>query len=91
MYDVGKIYGATSTKDAINHLVAEPNAVIIAGGSDVLIKIHHGKLSGASLVSIYGLDELRGITLEDDGNIKIGALTSFSHITKNQVHFVKKK
>lgn len=85
MYDVGKIYIATSTQDAIEHLVAEPNAVIIAGGSDVLIKIHHGKLSGATLVSIQGLDELRGVKLQDDGKIKIGAVTSFSHITKNPI------
>lgn len=85
MYDIEKIYQATSVDDAIKHLVDEPKSVIIAGGSDVLIKIHHGKLAGCSLVSIYGLDELRGITIQDDGSIKIGPLTSFSHITKNPI------
>jgi len=85
MYDIEKIYSATNVKDVIKHLVADPNAVIIAGGSDVLIKIRHGKLAGCSLVSIYGLDELRGVSMEDDGNIKIGALTSFSHITKDKI------
>lgn len=85
MYDIAKIYGATSTEDAIKQLVADPSAVIIAGGSDVLIKIRHGKLAGCSLVSIYGLEELRGISIQDDGSIKIGALTSFSHITKNPI------
>ncbi|MGK0465171.1 xanthine dehydrogenase subunit XdhB [Clostridium sp.] len=85
MYDIEKIYQATSVKDAISHLELEPKSIIIAGGSDVLISIRHGKLAGCSLVSIYGLDELRGVTLEDDGSIKIGALTSFSHITKNDI------
>ncbi|HEY8892146.1 MAG TPA: xanthine dehydrogenase subunit XdhB [Clostridium sp.] len=85
MYDIEKIYSATNVKDVIKHLVADPSAIIIAGGSDVLIKIRHGKLAGCSLVSIYGLDELRGVSMEDDGNIKIGALTSFSHITKNKI------
>ena len=85
MYDIEKIYQATSVKDAINHLVADPKSIIIAGGSDVLISIRHGKLAGCSLVSIYGLEELRGITLKEDGSIKIGALTSFSHITKNEI------
>ena len=85
MYDIEKIYQATSVKDAINHLVADPKSIIIAGGSDVLISIRHGKLAGCSLVSIYGIEELRGITLKEDGSIKIGALTSFSHITKNQI------
>ena len=85
MYDIGKIYTATSTQDAIQHLVDEPDAVIIAGGSDVLIKIRHGKLAGCSLISIYGLDQLRGISMEENGSIKIGALTSFSHITKDEI------
>jgi xanthine dehydrogenase FAD-binding subunit len=85
MYDIEKIYQATSVKDAINHLALEPKSIIIAGGSDVLISIRHGKLAGCSLVSIYGINELRGITLIEDGNIKIGALTSFSHITKNEI------
>jgi len=85
MYDIEKIHQATSVEDAIKHLVEDPKAVIIAGGSDVLISIRHGKLAGCSLVSIYGLDELRGISMEDDESIKIGALTSFSHITKNPI------
>ncbi|MBZ9633509.1 xanthine dehydrogenase subunit XdhB [Clostridium sp. FP1] len=85
MYDIEKIYQATSVKDAINHLAADPKSIIIAGGSDVLISIRHGKLAGCSLVSIYGLEELRGITFGEDGSIKIGAITSFSHITKNAI------
>ncbi|QUI23476.1 xanthine dehydrogenase FAD-binding subunit XdhB [Vallitalea pronyensis] len=85
MYDIEKIYQATSVEDAIKHLVADPDSLIIAGGSDILIKIHEGKLAGCSLVSIYGLDELRGVTLQEDGRIKIGPLTSFSHITKDPI------
>jgi xanthine dehydrogenase FAD-binding subunit len=85
MYDIEKIHAATSTQDAIKHLVDNPKAIIIAGGSDVLISIRHGKLAGCSLVSIYGLEELRGISMGDDGSIKIGALTSFSQITKNPI------
>lgn len=85
MYDIEKLYRATSVEDAIKHLVDDPSAVVIAGGSDVLIKIRHGKLAGCSLVSIYGLDELRGVTMQEDGSIKIGPLTSFSHITNNLI------
>ncbi len=85
MFDIEKIYEATSVKDAIKHLVEDPNAMIIAGGSDVLINIRHGKLAGCSLVSINGLKELSGIDLQEDGSIKIGALTCFSSITENEV------
>ena len=85
MYDIKALYEATSVKDAIALLQAHPAAHIIAGGSDVLIKMREGKLAGCELVSIYALDELRGVTLEADGAIRIGSLTSFSHITKDPI------
>lgn len=85
MYDMKALYEAQSVEDAVNLLTEHPEAVIIAGGSDVLIKMREGKLAGCELVSIYGLDELRGISLEDDGTIRIRPLTSFSHITKNEI------
>lgn len=47
--------------------------------------MREGKLAGCELVSIYGLDELRGVRLEEDGTIRIGSLTSFSHITRDPV------
>ena len=47
--------------------------------------MREGKLAGSELVSIYGLDELRGVQLDTDGTIRIGSLTSFSHITKDPI------
>ena len=52
MYDIASIYSARSVDDAIRALQADPAAVVIAGGTDVLIKIREGKLAGCSLVSI---------------------------------------
>ena len=85
MYDIKALYEAKSVAHASELLLQHPEAKIIAGGSDVLIQMREGKLAGATLVSIYGLDELRGITMEEDGTIRIGSLTSFSHITKNPI------
>lgn len=85
MFDIKDIYEAKSVKDAVSHLEAHPNAKIIAGGSDVLIKIREGKLAGCELVSIFKLDELRGVELTMQGDIKIKPLTSFSHITNDPV------
>lgn len=83
MYDISAIYEAKSVQNAVELLTQHPEAKIIAGGSDVLIKIREGKLAGCELVSIYGLDELRGISLDENGDLRILPLTSFSHITKN--------
>ncbi|MCI6965882.1 xanthine dehydrogenase FAD-binding subunit XdhB [bacterium] len=85
MYDIKALYEAESVAHATELLLAHPEAKVIAGGSDVLIQMREGRLAGATLVSIYGLDELRGVTMEADGTIRIGSLTSFSHITKSPI------
>ncbi len=81
MYDIKAIYEAKSPKDACRLLLEHPGAEVIAGGSDVLVQVREGKRAGKELVSIYMLDEMRGISLDREDAIRIGSLTSFSHIT----------
>ncbi|MEI7883998.1 MAG: xanthine dehydrogenase subunit XdhB [Clostridia bacterium] len=85
MYDIKEIYEAMSVAQAVELLSAHPEAKIIAGGSDVLIKIREGKMAGCELVSIFGINELKGIKIEADGTIVIGPVTSFSSITKDSI------
>ena len=83
MYDMKALYQAKSVSDAVALRLAHPEAQIIAGGSDVLVQMREGKRAGVELISIYGLDELRGVALEENGTLRIGSLTSFSHITRD--------
>lgn len=85
MYDIEKFYQASDVSDAIRELEANPEAVVISGGSDVLIKIREGKLAGCSLVSIHGIEALQGVTMDEDGTILIGPATPFSHVTNNEI------
>ena len=86
MYDIASIYSARSVDDAIRALQADPAAVVIAGGTDVLIKIREGTLAGCSLVSIHELgEELSGVTLADNGDVEIGPLTTFRGVTFSDV------
>ena len=85
MYDMAAFYEAASVQDAVALRLAHPEAQIIAGGTDVLVQMREGKRAGKALISIYGLDELRGVKLEEDGTIRIGSLTSFSHITRDPI------
>ena len=48
MYDIENYYQAESVKDAVRLLNEHPDARIISGGSDVLIKIREGKFAGTS-------------------------------------------
>lgn len=83
MYDIKAIYEAESVPHAIRLRLEHPEAQIIAGGSDVLVQVREGRRAGKELISIYGLDELRGVTVDADKNLRIGSLTSFSHITRD--------
>lgn len=83
MYDIESFYEAAGVEDAIRKLKEQPDAEIISGGSDVLIKIREGRMSGARLVSIHNIQSLKGVSMEADGTIVIGPGTSFSHITNH--------
>ncbi len=85
MYDIKALYEAGSVEEAICLLQEHPQAQIIAGGSDVLVQIREGKRAGVELVSIYGIDALRGVCYDEEGAIRIGSLTSFSHIAADPI------
>ena len=74
MYDLKALYEAESVAHAIQLLQEHPEAQIIAGGSDVLVQMREGRRAGKELVSIYKIDEMRGISYEEDGAIRIGSV-----------------
>ena len=85
MFDVSFVYEAKDVQDAIKKLSENENSEIISGGTDVLIRVREGKDAGMGLVSIHNINELKGVKLEGDGTIVIGAGTSFHDITYNEI------
>ncbi len=85
MYDIEEIYEAESAGHAVELLTKYHDARVIAGGSDVLIAIREGKLAGCTLISIQKIDEMRGVSIDADGVIRIGALTSFSRVAADEI------
>ena len=81
MYDMSALYQAQSVQDAIRLRLEHPEAQIIAGGTDVLVQMREGKRAGKALISIQGFREMRGVSLDEEENLRIGSLTTFSHIT----------
>lgn len=81
MFDIASLHKATSVDDAVAALAGDPEAVVIAGGTDVLIKVREGELANCRLVSIHGLQELEGVTLDEESTLHIGALTTFHGVT----------
>ncbi|NLA95556.1 MAG: xanthine dehydrogenase FAD-binding subunit XdhB [Clostridiaceae bacterium] len=85
MYDINHLYEATSVEHAVQLRVEQPQARVISGGSDMLISIRAGELAGCDLISLYGLNQLRGVSVDDDGTLRIGTLTSFSQLADDPV------
>lgn len=70
-----------SVSEAIKHL-GEQGACVHAGGTDLLGCLRDGVFSSGKLVSLGGLQELRGIREEGDG-LRIGALTTITEVATN--------
>ncbi len=85
MYDIERYYQAVSVEDAVRALRDDESAILISGGTDVLIACREGKLAGCSLVSIHGIPELMGVEETAEGEVVIRAATSFSHIAQNPI------
>ncbi len=83
MFPIEKYYFAATIEDAIAALEADEKARVIAGGTDVLVRLHGGNPDYGCLVDINGLDELRQISMDGEGNIFIGTLATCSEIIEH--------
>lgn len=85
MFNFKSYTRAGSIQEAIQHLEQNPEAHLIAGGTDMLVKLHRGKAQFDHLVDIHDIAELNFITQNDDGDIVIGPLTCFAHVAESEL------
>jgi xanthine dehydrogenase FAD-binding subunit len=85
MFDIKSIVESETLDEAILKLSSNPNLRIIAGGTDILIGVRHGKWESVELLSLSKLDELKGVWLLEDGTISIGARSTFSMLHRNEI------
>ena len=52
-----------------------PNARLLAGGTDLLVDLKTGRVAFRHVISLNGIDGLRGVSLDSSG-LRIGALTT---------------
>jgi 4-hydroxybenzoyl-CoA reductase subunit beta len=75
-----------SVRDAIEILSATgPDAMIIAGGTDVVPNLQMKLFSPKILVDIKPVRALSGITAQSDGGVHIGALTTIAEIQSSSL------
>jgi xanthine dehydrogenase FAD-binding subunit len=78
VFSISSHLAPASLLEAVQLLVSRPGLKLVAGGTDVLIRIHSGALEDVALLSLGRIPELKRIALEDDRTISIGAMTTFS-------------
>jgi len=78
-------YAPESLEEAIGLLARlGPSAMVLAGGTDILVKMKNGLLAPSALVSLKNLHELRRIRWEDGRGLVIGALATHNEICNSQ-------
>jgi len=83
MFNFKSYTKAGSIQEAIQLLEQNPAAHLIAGGTDVLVKLHKGKAQFPYLVDIHDIAELNFIDRNDDGDLVIGPLSCFTHVAES--------
>lgn len=85
VYSIKSYQEANTVREATAILATNSNLTIIAGGTDVLIKIHGGRLEEAELLSIRNIQSLKEIQRLAKGQIQIGALATFTQIANHPI------
>ena len=85
MFDMKSYARADSVQQAIQLLGEQPEARLIAGGTDVLIKLHKGKVEYPYLVDIHDTAELNFIRMTEAGDIVIGSGTRFTTVAESPI------
>ena len=61
-----------------------PTAVVLAGGTDLLPNMKHELLTPAFVVSLGRIEALRGIRVDADGSLVIGAMTTIADVAASK-------
>ena len=78
---VGKYFAPKTLREACFLLSKyKEEARVIAGGTDVLVKLKHGEASPKCIINISDIPEQDYIVCEDDKGLRIGALTTIHSI-----------
>lgn len=85
MFPIEQYKKAATIDGTLDLLSEDPGLRPIAGGTDILIKLHKGKPGYERLVDIHHLTELRGIRRTDAGDIVIGPGSVFRQIIEDAV------
>ena len=74
---------ATSVADVTACLANNPDARLLGGGTDLLPNMRRGLVETETVVDISDVEELKGVTLHDDGGLTIGASVTLATLSQD--------
>jgi len=77
-------YKRPESTDELLEALEEPGALIVCGGTDVMVKLRSGLVAPRALVDVSRLGALRGIREEED-HVVIGAATTESEALDSDI------
>ncbi len=80
------LFHKPETLDECLQLKARTGAegVLLAGGTDVLVHMHEGKLNGSEIIDLTSVEELKAITVSGS-TVSIGACATFTEVAASQI------
>lgn len=69
--------------EAVRLRAQNPGARYLAGGTDMIVNVRRGIEEPAALIDLTAAEELRGIAPEDDGGVRVGALTPLDELASH--------
>ncbi|KEJ02385.1 xanthine dehydrogenase FAD-binding subunit XdhB [Clostridium botulinum] len=85
MYDINEILEPKTLEKALELLSEHDNLTVIAGGTDVLVKLHEERFNSLNLISIRNIEGLNEIKVIENGSIEIGTMATFSEIFRDDI------
>jgi xanthine dehydrogenase FAD-binding subunit len=85
MFDLDSYHKANTVDEAVALLLQNPKAIPIAGGTDVLVRLHQRHPDYRHLVDIHDVAELKEIVMTPDGTIIVGSGATFTDLMGSRV------
>jgi xanthine dehydrogenase FAD-binding subunit len=85
MFNIEKYNKVKSVSEAVSLLEKNPQAKLIAGGTDVLIRLREGEEEYTELIDIHDLAELMNIEKKQNGDVYIGSAVTFSQLMEDEI------
>ncbi|WP_425806861.1 xanthine dehydrogenase FAD-binding subunit XdhB [Desulfitobacterium sp. Sab5] len=80
MYNIEEYFEPETLAEALVILTENPEAKLIAGGTDLLVNMQHHPIKKERFLSIRKLKELQKIETHDDGTLSFGALVTLTQL-----------